>query len=140
MPLYHCFDHSAHPMSPLSFLQQARSQVSCAFQLYFLSIYQSFISPGSSFFKVLIECAMKCLQRPLFSSFTQPKATVLSPVRYPNWFNSMFEFCSKLIQFNIRFKIISWKFNSKDYSIFNNFCDSIQYIIQFKMSHLDSIQ
>ena len=68
------------------------------------------------------------------------KTNYPSPVRYPNWFNSMFEFRSKLIQFNIRFKIISWKFNSKDYSIFNNFCDSIQYIIQFKMSHLDSIQ
>ena len=59
----------------------------------------------------------------------------VSPVRYPNWINSMFEFRSKLIQFNIRFKI-----NSKDYSIFNDFCDSIQYIIQFKMSHLDSLQ
>ena len=57
-----------------------------------------------------------------------------SPVRYPNWFISMFEFRSKLIQFNIRFKIISWKFNSKDYSILNNCCYSI------KTSHLDSIQ
>ena len=41
----------------------------------------------------------------------------VSLVRYPNWFNSMFAFRSKLIQFNIGFKIISWKFNTKDYSI-----------------------
>ena len=42
--------------------------------------------------------------------------TRYSPVRYPNWFNSKFEFCAKLIQFNIQFKIILGKFNSKDYS------------------------
>ena len=54
-----------------------------------------------------------------------------SPVRYPNWFNSMFEFRSKLIQFNIWFKFISWKFNSKDYSIQNQLLwfSSIKYSI-----------
>ena len=63
-----------------------------------------------------------------------------SLVRYPNWFNSMFEFCSKLIQFNIWFKIISWKFNSKDYSILNNLLwfNSIYYSIQ--NNSCDSIQ
>ena len=39
--------------------------------------------------------------------------------RYPNWFKSMFEFWPKLIILNIRFKIDSWKFNYKDYSIQN---------------------
>ena len=68
-----------------------------------------------------------------------------SPVRYSNWFNSMFEFCPKLIQFNTQFKIASWIFNSKyysiwkillwfnsiDYSIYNNsfLCNSIDYSI-----------
>ena len=33
----------------------------------------------------------------------------------------MFEFCPKLIQFNIQFNIVSRKFNSKDYSIQNHF-------------------
>ena len=49
-------------------------------------------------------------------------ASSSSPVRYPNWFNSMFEFCPKLIQFNIQFNIVSRKFNSKDYSIQNHDC------------------
>ena len=31
--------------------------------------------------------------------------------RYPNWFNSIFEFLQKIIQFNIQFNIISQKFN-----------------------------
>ena len=60
-----------------------------------------------------------------------PTEWLTSPVRYPNWFNTMFEFCSKLIQFNIWFKIISWKFNSKDYSIQNQLLrfNSINYSI-----------
>ncbi len=41
--------------------------------------------------------------------------------RYPNWFNSIFEFRQKMIQFNIQFNIISQKFNSKDYLIQKNF-------------------
>ena len=40
--------------------------------------------------------------------------------RYPNWFNSIFKFCQKMIQFNIQFNIISQKFNSKNYSIQKN--------------------
>ena len=34
-----------------------------------------------------------------------------SPLWYLNWFNSIFEFCPKLFQFNIQFKFVSWKFN-----------------------------
>ena len=43
----------------------------------------------------------------------------------------MFESPSKLIQFNIWFKFISWKFNSKDYSIQNQLLwfSSIKYSI-----------
>ena len=33
--------------------------------------------------------------------------------RYPIWFNSIFEFCQQIIQFNIQFNSISRKFNSK---------------------------
>ena len=40
--------------------------------------------------------------------------------RYPNWFNSIFEFRQKMIQFNIQFNIISQKFNSKNYLIQKN--------------------
>ena len=49
-----------------------------------------------------------------------------SPVRYPNWFNSMFELCRRMIQFNIQFNTISKK--------------SIQTIIQFNIFHKCSIQ
>ena len=63
--------------------------------------------------------------------------TLVSPVRYPNWFNSMFEFGPKLIQFNIQFKLVSPKFNSKDYSIksksssFNSMDNKLNVVIQF---------
>ena len=64
-----------------------------------------------------------------------------SPVRYPNWFNSMFEFCPKLIQFNIQFNIVSRKFNSKDYSIQNHF-KKIQFkrLFNSKLFQENSIQ
>ena len=39
--------------------------------------------------------------------------------RYPFWFNSMFKFCWKMIQFNISFNIADQRFNSNDYSIQN---------------------
>ena len=52
--------------------------------------------------------------------------------RYPNWFNSIFEFCQKIIQFNIQFNSISRKFNSKDYPIqyFSQKFNSKNYSIQ----------
>ena len=40
--------------------------------------------------------------------------------RYPNWFNSIFEFRQKMIQFNIQFNTISQKINSENYSIQKN--------------------
>ena len=40
---------------------------------------------------------------------------------YPFWFNSMFEFCGKMIQFNIWFNIAYRKFNLKNYSFQNDF-------------------
>ena len=39
---------------------------------------------------------------------------------YPNWFNSIFEFRQKMIQFNIQFNTISQKINSENYSIQKN--------------------
>ena len=52
--------------------------------------------------------------------------------RYPNWFNSIFEFCQKMIQFNIQFNSISRKFNSRDYPIqyFSQKFNSKNYSIQ----------
>ena len=57
-----------------------------------------------------------CIAQINFSVLRTFRGRPSSLVRYPNWFNSMFEFCAKLIQFNIQFKIILGKFNSKDYS------------------------
>ena len=53
----------------------------------------------------------------------------------------MFEFRSKLIQFNIWFNIISWKFNSKDYSIQNQLLwfNSMKYSIKNNSSWFNSI-
>ena len=64
-----------------------------------------------------------------------------SPVWYPNWFNSKFEFCTKLIQFNIQFKIILGKFNSKDYSNLDKslLFNSIYYSIYNKLLWFNSI-
>ena len=64
-----------------------------------------------------------------------------SPVRYPNWFNSKFEFCAKLIQFNIQFKIILGKFNSKDYSTLDKsiLFNSMYYSIYNKLLWFNSI-
>ena len=63
-----------------------------------------------------------------------------SPVWYPNWFNSKFEFCTKLIQFNIQFKIILGKFNSKDYSNLDKslLFNSIYYSIYNKLLWFNS--
>ena len=64
-----------------------------------------------------------------------------SPARYPNWCNSKFEFCAKLIQFNIQFKIILGKFNSKDYSNLDKslLFNSIYYSIYNKLLWFNSI-
>ena len=64
-----------------------------------------------------------------------------SLVRYPNWFNSMFEFCPKLIQFNIQFKVVSLKFSSKYHSIWINLLwfNRIDYSIQNNSMWFNSI-
>ena len=61
-----------------------------------------------------------------------------------NWFNSIFNsklFHENSIQKIIQFKIVSWKFNSKDYSIQNKslWFNSIDYSIQNKALWFNSI-
>ena len=52
-------------------------------------------------------------------------------VRYPIWFNSMFEFCQKIIHSIFDSILLYPRFNSKYYSIQKKSADSIQKIIQF---------
>ena len=51
--------------------------------------------------------------------------------RYPIWFNSMFEFCQKMIHSIFDSILLYPRFNSKYYSILKKIADSIQKIIQF---------
>ena len=75
-------------------------------------------------------CLRRCVQLPLWElrwvktwgqedslrsvilNMTTPQNT-LSHHWYPIWFNSMFKFCQKLIQFNVWFTIVYPKFNPK---------------------------
>jgi len=54
-----------------------------------------------------------------------------SGVRYPIWFNSIFEFCQKIIHSIFDSILLCPRFNSKYYSIQKKSADSIQKIIQF---------
>ena len=56
--------------------------------------------------------------------------------RYPIWFNSMFEFCQKMIHSIFDSISLYPRFNSKYYSIQKNSADSIQKIIQFNSQGL----
>ena len=59
-----------------------------------------------------------------------------SGVRYPIWFNSMGEFCQKMINLIFDSILLYPRFNSKYYSIKKNSADSIQKIIQFNSQGL----
>ena len=63
-------------------------------------------------------------------------ATQFRGVRYPIWFNSMFEFCQKMIHSIFDSISLYPRFNSKCYSIQKNSADSIQKIIQFNSQGL----
>ena len=96
----------------------------------------------------------KCLQRNMWWNFRAQIEIIPSYLhrpgargeRYPNWFNSIFEFRQKMIQFNIQFNTISQKFNSENYSIqknlrkFNSKNYSIQKISEKSNSKNYSIQ
>ena len=59
----------------------------------------------------------------------QINSTPFSAVRYPIWFNSIFEFCQQMIH-SIFDSILHYpRFNSKYYSVRKNSADSIQKII-----------
>ena len=56
--------------------------------------------------------------------------------RYPIWFNSMFEFCQKMIHSIFDSILLYPRFNSKYYSIQKKSADSIQKIIQFNSQRI----
>ena len=57
-------------------------------------------------------------------------------VRYLIWFNSMFEFCQKMVHSIFDSILLHPRFNSKYYSIKKNSADSNQKIIQFNSQRI----
>ena len=82
-----------------------------------------------------------CLSRLLPSRHNQVLTTTcgrscIRGIRYHIWFNSMFEFCQKMIHSIFDSLLLYPRFHSKYYSIQKNSADSIQKIIQFNSQGL----
>ena len=126
-----------------TYLNQSKiAQLSSTFNATLISWYFPYLKIKAH----SAECKLSKKTKPLCHFLCKDKLPSLSIVlskrsgfhhqlrgeRYPNWFNSIFEFCQKMIQFNIQFNSISRKFNSRDYPIqyFSQKFNSKNYSIQ----------